>query len=441
MSVTVKAYLLGKEDCKKEIRRFGVDLEVSASFSFLTQKVIEVFQSLKEGCFQLYYQDEEGDMIAFSSDEELVMALGSVKDDMFRIFIKERKECRREFRQQWNQERLNNILHPNVICDGCDGPVTGTRFKCVVCPNYDLCGGCKEKAVHKEHEMIAIPTPLAYLSQWMPPGPWFHRMRRGFPHCPRTAGLPPHHPCGPCPNTGKSAPNSKPQASETQQAGASDTPPQNPGLSYLQSIGESVASLLSPLGIDVDIDVEHGAQRTKVTPAKPKSEGQDSHQDPAPADQNRQKKSSQDSKAVLVEEELPGSPMEVAEKAETNEPSETGSTLGSDEEWTHLSPKEVDPSTGELQSLRAQGAEGPHSLNLSEESAVCQEGPSGLREAAVYPHLPPDADPRLIETLSHMLSMGFNDEGGWLTQLVQAKNYDIGAALDAIQYPKQPDRK
>lgn len=49
-----------------------------------------------------------------------------------------------------------------------------------------------------------------------------------------------------------------------------------------------------------------------------------------------------------------------------------------------------------------------------------------------------EADPRLIESLSQMLSMGFSDTGGWLTHLLHSKNYDIGAALDAIQYAKQP---
>lgn len=51
---------------------------------------------------------------------------------------------------------------------------------------------------------------------------------------------------------------------------------------------------------------------------------------------------------------------------------------------------------------------------------------------------PAEADPRLIESLSQMLSMGFSDEGGWLTRLLQTKNYDIGAALDTIQYSKHP---
>lgn len=59
-----------------------------------------------------------------------------------------------------------------------------------------------------------------------------------------------------------------------------------------------------------------------------------------------------------------------------------------DEEWTHLSSKEVDPSTGELQSLRMEvdGAnENPAPLS---HSSTLNPGPSGLREAALYPHLP-----------------------------------------------------
>ncbi|KAL0176771.1 hypothetical protein M9458_029101, partial [Cirrhinus mrigala] len=41
--------------------------------------------------------------------------------------------------------------------------------------------------------------------------------------------------------------------------------------------------------------------------------------------------------------------------------------------------------------------------------------------------------PRLVESLSQMLSMGFTDEGGWLTRLLHTKNFDIGSALDTIQ--------
>lgn len=39
-------------------------------------------------CHLLNNLDEDGDLVAFSSDEELTMATAYVKDDIFRIYIK-----------------------------------------------------------------------------------------------------------------------------------------------------------------------------------------------------------------------------------------------------------------------------------------------------------------------------------------------------------------
>lgn len=56
MSMTVKAYLLGKDDCNKEIRRFAVDQDVSTSFEYLKRKVLDVFVGLRTAPFQMYYK-------------------------------------------------------------------------------------------------------------------------------------------------------------------------------------------------------------------------------------------------------------------------------------------------------------------------------------------------------------------------------------------------
>ncbi|MEQ2159223.1 hypothetical protein GOODEAATRI_020593 [Goodea atripinnis] len=234
----------------------------------------------------------------------------------------------------------------------------GTRFKCSVCPDYDLCSTCQSQGKHTEHALLPIWHPL--------------QVRRNVEtRCPGPACI--RHGTGEirfrCDlartrlGTRSRSRRSLPDLQRT-------TVPPLASVDFLKNIGEGVAAMLSPLGIDVDIDVEHEGQRTKVS-------------------------------------------------------------RDSDEEWTHLSPKEVDPSTGELQSLQPEG-QGPPQLGSP------QQGPTGLREAALYPHLPQEADPRLVESLASMLSMGFTDEGGWLTHLLQAKNCDIGAALDAIQYAKQP---
>lgn len=33
--------------------------------------------------------------------------------------------------------------HPNVTCDGCDRRMFGVRYKCLHCPDYDLCATCE----------------------------------------------------------------------------------------------------------------------------------------------------------------------------------------------------------------------------------------------------------------------------------------------------------
>lgn len=390
MSVTVKAYLLGKEEVVKEIRRFAVDQDVSCSFEYLSRKTAGVFNNLKNSVFNLYYRDEDGDLVAFSSDDELMMGLACMKDATFRLFIKEKKEPRRDFPLHafppftftspppGTPQAPPPIVHPNVTCDGCDAPVVGTRFKCSICPNYDLCSACQARGTHTEHALLPIWHPL----QWFPRERWMKRMR----HCMWN--------------------QNQDKKQERSEAASSTPAASQANVDFLKNIGEGVAAMLSPLGIDVDIDVEDQGQSTKVTPP-PQSGGGEG------------------------DLEMDGATDEgwATEDGEVSEGAKKGKD--SDEEWTHLSSKEVDPSTGELQSLQ------PKNQSHDPPPGV-QQGPSGLREAALYPHLPQEADPRLVESLSQMLSMGFTDEGGWLTRLLQAKNFNIGAALDVIQYAKQP---
>ncbi|XP_062250237.1 sequestosome-1 isoform X2 [Platichthys flesus] len=403
--VTVKIYLLGKDEAVREIRRFTMNQDVS--FDQLNKKTASVFTSLKN--FNMFYRDEDGDLVAFSSDDELTMGLSCMKDNTFRLFIKEKKEHRRDFplhafppftfapppphHAPPPHLAPPPALHPNVTCDGCEGPVMGTRFKCSVCPNYDLCSTCQAKGTHTEHALLPIWHPL----QWFPRGMFnkLHNMKRLRCMWNQSQGQNQDQTHNQDQTEDRDQTQDQTQDHIQDQEQPSDCASQA-SVDFLKNIGEGVAAMLSPLGIDVDIDVEHEGQRSKVKTCQ-SSDG-------------------------CGDVEMDGVGSE-------------GSKIGreSDEEWTHLSPREVDPSTGELQSLQP-GDQEQDQDPLSEG----KQGPTGLREAALYPHLPQEADPRLIESLSLMLSMGFNDEGGWLTRLLQAKDFDIGAALDAIQYAKKP---
>lgn len=441
----VKAYLLGKEETTREIRRFAIDLP--ARYQPIRDKVAELFQGLLRnsaaatGAFQMYYKDEDGDMIAFSSDEELKLVPASVKAGIFRIYVKEKKELKHVNRQPCNKERPLNLVHPNVICDGCDGPVVGARFKCTVCPDYDLCSTCEGKGLHKEHNMIMFPSPFHQL-EWLLQGRWLRKMRHGVSPFPWMQGW--RHPCRAHQqqNSGEAQASTSSQSDAPERETASNQA-QDPNVNFLKDVGESIAAFLSPLGIEVDIDVEHEGQRSKVSPAQPSSEKSCSKPN-SPSEQTKPEASPEsnpdinDALVNQMQEMIVCSPPAQMEEENilSQEQIESSGSSAGDEDWTHLSSKEVDPSTGELQSLQMVEADSPRSLNPVE--APANVGPTGLREAAIYPHLPPEADPRLIESLSQMLSMGFSDTGGWLTHLLHSKNYDIGAALDAIQYAKQP---
>merc|ERR1712004_912876 len=60
--------------------------------------------------------------------------------------------------QQERQPRAEQ-LHPGIICDGCQGKVSGFRYKCMTCPDYDLCEHCEAQRIHSAHKMMRISTP------------------------------------------------------------------------------------------------------------------------------------------------------------------------------------------------------------------------------------------------------------------------------------------
>jgi len=54
------------------------------------------------------------------------------------------------------------VIHRGVTCDGCQmNPIQGNRYKCYVCPNFDLCEMCEEANKHqKDHPMLKIRFPV-----------------------------------------------------------------------------------------------------------------------------------------------------------------------------------------------------------------------------------------------------------------------------------------
>lgn len=102
--------------------------------------------------------DVDGDNITFSSDEELIFGLSARKDDVFRVYINIKR---------LPDEYIPTFHHPGVVCDGCNGQIKGIRYKCALCSDYDLCGHCEKSALHSQHPMLRFCSPADFEMPWM----------------------------------------------------------------------------------------------------------------------------------------------------------------------------------------------------------------------------------------------------------------------------------
>ena len=139
----------GKEET--EVRRFCVDH--STNFSQLQEKLREIFPSLKDEIFVVTWTDEDNDSVTISTDDELNIAMNEMTGPFHRFNITVK---RGEKRKRGNR---SGPVHPGVVCDGCDKVVSGFRYKCLVCEDYDLCGRCETAGLHSGHNMMRIDRP------------------------------------------------------------------------------------------------------------------------------------------------------------------------------------------------------------------------------------------------------------------------------------------
>lgn len=66
---------------------------------------------------------------------------------------------------------------------------------------------------------------------------------------------------------------------------------------------------------------------------------------------------------------------------------------------------------------------------------VDEEG-EGFEESRATSSTADEAGPSdpLEEAIAKMRAMGFDDDSGWLSQLIKAKGYDISRVLDAMHF-------
>ncbi|XP_022108499.1 sequestosome-1-like isoform X2 [Acanthaster planci] len=443
MSLTVKAYLKRGENVNKEIRRFALDQGVATNYEYLSRTVAHVFPSLgRPDNFTLAYKDAEDDLVTFSSDEELVEALGQKKEDIFRIYIKVTPgRGGNNYTDGGPGVREEDIFHPGVICDGCNSSVRGPRFKCVECPDYDLCKVCEEKGLHEQHQFVKFRRPQIGRSRWggfgCHPGMWRSFGHPGWRHWwaqqqqqQQQSGCGqdnPRNPEGASPN-----PEGNGQAGPSQEGQENFNP-----VSFLHNIGQSVAQMLDPL------DVEHGGQRRNCsgdgrgggrfhTWGKGHGHKHGGHGKCKKGHKGKWKNSEEGEEAGAADAKTDSGAVPPDSQKADKEP-DTMETVGNRQEepdWTLLdesSSSQSEPSA-------------PAWASTSQAADATDQAVDSEAQKLQALHISTHPDDRIASALSYMKAMGYTDEGGWLTRLLETKGGDINRALDAIKFGQQQQK-
>lgn len=170
-----------------QIRRFTI---TSTTDLKTFKSVIEEFYPKISSSAVFKYEDEEGELITFSTELEWADALKQ-NLDVLRIYADEKKcekkcekhKCTRskdikvkpgDIVYELSEKEVVDYLktgeinitlpsgHQNIICDGCNkSGFSGTRFHCLGCKDFDFCDKCHttygEKHFGGSHKFEKIP--------------------------------------------------------------------------------------------------------------------------------------------------------------------------------------------------------------------------------------------------------------------------------------------
>lgn len=84
--------------------------------------------------------------------------LKEFRKELKRGFKESQKQLKRELKESKKELKRERVIFHPAICDNCQVRIAGTRFKCIVCPDYDLCSVCEasDVAQHDPTHLFAV---------------------------------------------------------------------------------------------------------------------------------------------------------------------------------------------------------------------------------------------------------------------------------------------
>jgi len=467
-TVSFKA-IKSTQDGETEVRRFQVDKDVSSSFTYLQQKLASVFPDVSRKVFGITWVDTDNDTVTIATDEDLIIALTEMDGPLYKINIAVKGDLAREFTNE--KVSAKGEVHAGVTCDGCQRPVQGFRYKCMSCPDFDLCSGCETDGVHGEHNMLRMVKPL--------PSAWpqhlfkkFQRLqdradkRRGSnqndddereviipppfphhpPHGPPPYGPPHHPPHGPPPHGPRPigrygclrGRGGGPMRGRGGMGPIFSSPNPSPFERMMNAWGVSGSFETADETNTEMKEAEETARKQTVECLNNLGQFVAAALDPfgidvgvnvVTKDANKPDNKTSANEASNPTNDVPAetSTPEHNIEAEKEKPMDTDESQ-EDSEWMLIK---------DGQGLQSKEGHGQLYPNLQAEVQTNKPLP-GTSKAANEPEAqaPKDQemlDPKIQVALEAMMNMGFSNEGGWLTGLLKAKEGDISKVLDLLQ--------
>ncbi|XP_036147315.1 sequestosome-1 isoform X2 [Monomorium pharaonis] len=472
--MSFKVYLVNENPWTcTEVRRFGVDADVATNFVYLREKLQTVFPSLRGKIFTVGWKDEENETITISTNEELEIALEDMaKKNIYKLYVFLKLE-----RDAIDMSKIEKILHPGVVCDVCDKDIHGFRFKCMECPDYDLCTDCMNLGNHSEHYMVRMTQPIEWSSHHG--RRLAHHVRKFVkkaaqhckederkytPHKSKRTSCPmfsaddvctalSDESCQVCHE--QKRPKEQPKEPSAEAATEATEDPQQEAtrhsFSQLLKIVEdnisNISQFLDPLGINVTVMTDNDSTQKPADKAQTKASTQKSEPRASTSSEDSAKKFPGEGKklrdepvstAAVPSTDNTSLQKESAPAAATTTTTTSAEQAAEAEEWTMIqreSPN-ISRASSTSSSLNANGTT-PKQVIPSAPTAPEPEKTSSNQK--MYPSLPEEVrqefyhpNPKIQRAVEAMMAMGFSNEGSWLTHLLVAQNGDIDKALDVI---------